>query len=85
VTQQNAAMVEEAAAAAHSLREETDGLSELIGQFRVGDVAPAAAARPAPRKPNPVHAVQQKIASFAGGGRATAAAAAPAVEPWEEF
>jgi methyl-accepting chemotaxis protein len=84
VTQQNAAMVEEAAAAAHSLREETDGLSELIAQFRVGDVAPAAGTvRPAIRKSNPVHAVQQKIAGFVGGG--ARAAAAPAAGPWEEF
>jgi methyl-accepting chemotaxis protein len=90
VTQQNAAMVEEAAAAAHSLREETDALSELIAQFRVGDAGPAAGTtRPAGRKSNPVHAVQQKIASFVGGGgraaSAAAVAAAPAPEPWEEF
>jgi len=90
VTQQNAAMVEEAAAAAHSLREETDALSELIAQFRVGDAGPAAGTtRPASRKPNPVHAVQQKIASFVGGGgraaSAAAVAAAPAPEAWEEF
>jgi methyl-accepting chemotaxis protein len=89
VTQQNAAMVEEAAAA-HSLREETDALSELIAQFRVGDAGPAAmTTRPAGRKPNPVHAVQQKIAKFVGGGGRAASAAAvaaePAPEPWEEF
>jgi methyl-accepting chemotaxis protein len=93
VTQQNAAMVEEASAAAHSLREETDALSDLVAQFRVGDVAPAAATtRPALRKSNPVHAVQKKIASFAsGGGGASAVAAARAPAPdsapdsWEEF
>jgi methyl-accepting chemotaxis protein len=86
VTQQNAAMVEEATAAAHSLREETDALSDLISQFRVGDGGPVAvAARPAARKPNPVHAVQQKIASF-GGGRGAGPAAAPgASDSWEEF
>jgi len=88
VTQQNAAMVEEAAAAAHSLREETDGLSQLISQFRVGDLPSAGvAARPAARKPNPVHAVQKKIASFVGGGRGGAASgvAVSAPESWEEF
>ncbi len=93
VTQQNAAMVEQATAAAHSLREETDALSELIGQFRVGDAGPTAVAvspalRPAARKPNPVHAVQQKIASVMGGGRskpATATATAPSSDAWEEF
>jgi len=35
VTQQNAAMVEQATAATHNLREETAALSELIAQFRV--------------------------------------------------
>jgi methyl-accepting chemotaxis protein len=86
VTQQNAAMVQQASAAAHSLREETDGLSELVAQFRVGDAARVVAAspRPAPRKSNPVHAVQQKSASFVVGGGRTAAAA-PAPESWEEF
>jgi len=42
ITQQNAAMVEEASAAAHALREETDALSALIAQFRVGESAPVA-------------------------------------------
>jgi methyl-accepting chemotaxis protein len=93
VTQQNAAMVEEATAAAHSLREETDALSDLVAQFRVGDTGPMdLGATPAPtaRKPNPVHAAQQKLASFVGGGRskgvaATATAASVKPESWEEF
>jgi methyl-accepting chemotaxis protein len=93
VTQQNAAMVEEATAAAHSLREETDALSDLVAQFRVGDTGPMDLdATPAPtlRKPNPVHAAQQKIASFVGGGRpkgvaATATASSAKPESWEEF
>jgi methyl-accepting chemotaxis protein len=37
VTQQNAAMVEEATASAHALTEETSGLNELVGQFRLGE------------------------------------------------
>ena len=36
VTQQNAAMVEETTAASHSLTQETDQLSSLIGQFQIG-------------------------------------------------
>ena len=40
VTQQNAAMVEEATAAAHSLRRETDQLNGLVGRF-VLEAAPA--------------------------------------------
>ncbi|MEJ2409360.1 MAG: methyl-accepting chemotaxis protein [Novosphingobium sp.] len=59
VTQQNAAMVEEATAAARSLASEADTLAALVGSFRIGDetvvpFSPAAAprrasvARPAP-------------------------------------
>ena len=43
VTQRNAAMVEQATAAAHSLRKETDQLNALVARFRTGQ-APAAAA-----------------------------------------
>jgi len=35
-TQENAAMVEEATAAARRLESETRGLAELVGQFRIG-------------------------------------------------
>ena len=43
VTQQNAAMVEEATAAARSLASEADQLSRLVARFRTGDVGRAAA------------------------------------------
>jgi methyl-accepting chemotaxis protein len=39
VTQQNAAMAEQATAAGRSLAQESDQLTSLIGQFRVGNVA----------------------------------------------
>jgi methyl-accepting chemotaxis protein len=83
VTQQNAAMVEQATAASHSLREETDALSSLIAQFQVGDAVRAgpSAHRPASRA-NPIKAAQQKIAAFAGG-RPNAQAAANST--WEDF
>ena len=38
VTQQNAAMVEESTAASHSLSQETAQLSDLIGQFKLGQI-----------------------------------------------
>jgi Methyl-accepting chemotaxis protein len=42
VTQQNAAMVEQSTAAAHSLSDEADSLSDLMAQFRlVAEIAPA--------------------------------------------
>jgi methyl-accepting chemotaxis protein len=42
VTQQNAAMVEQATAASHSLDHEAEELAELVGQFRIGTVETAA-------------------------------------------
>jgi methyl-accepting chemotaxis protein len=91
VTQQNAAMVEQATAAAHTLREDTDALSDLIGQFRIAGTARSAARPSGGRKLNPVHAVQRKIASFAGGGasavatRSLAPQGPAAPDAWEEF
>lgn len=53
VTQQNAAMVEQATAASHTLANEAEALSQLVGQFRVGDAAvqePVRSAPPAARR-----------------------------------
>jgi methyl-accepting chemotaxis protein len=45
MTQQNAAMVEETTAAAHSLRGESGRLSDLVDQFKIsGDVGSRRAA-----------------------------------------
>jgi methyl-accepting chemotaxis protein len=52
VTQQNAALVEEASAAAQALTEQASNLTQLIARYRVGegsaDQAPRATPRPAP-------------------------------------
>jgi methyl-accepting chemotaxis protein len=40
VTQQNAALVEQAAAAAASMQEQTANLSALVGNFKLGQAAP---------------------------------------------
>ena len=55
-TQQNAALVEEAAAAADSLQRQADLLVSLVGRFRL-DNAAAVPARPALRQPAPVKAL----------------------------
>ncbi|OYV40163.1 MAG: hypothetical protein B7Z81_02400 [Acidocella sp. 20-61-6] len=47
VTQQNAAMVEEATAAAHGLASEAETLGNLMGQFQVGQIEQTAIAAPA--------------------------------------
>jgi len=85
MTQQNAAMVEQATAASHSLREEAEGLASLMDQFRIDAtevraLQPARAPAPAIRRPNPVPAVQKKVAAV-GGRRADVSADSG----WEEF
>ncbi len=48
VTQQNAALVEEAAAAAKSMEDQTGSMAEMVAQFRLADGFAAAQDRPAP-------------------------------------
>jgi methyl-accepting chemotaxis protein len=81
VTQQNAAMVEEATAASHALTSEADTLARLIARFELG--APPKAAN-APPPPRPVHrpVTALKTTGQRGG-------AAPAYQTqqdsWDEF
>jgi len=74
VTQQNAAMVEESTAASHSLSREADNLTQLMGQFSVGE----AAAPPRRSGENPVHAAQKRVARLVVSGSAK-------TEDWAEF
>jgi methyl-accepting chemotaxis protein len=56
ITQQNAALVEQAAAAAKSMEDQTDGLAGMVSAFRLGDAPPAMVthrAPPAPARPAP--------------------------------
>jgi methyl-accepting chemotaxis protein len=59
VTQQNAAMVEQSTAASQNLAKEAQGLSALVGRFKVRAAGAAEAA------PTPVHALQQRVAGAA--------------------
>jgi methyl-accepting chemotaxis protein len=84
-TQQNAAMVEETTAAAHSLSREAASLFELLSQFNVGGRAssgralPASAAVPPRPATLPVRQMASKVSnSFQGK-------AAVKVESWEEY
>ncbi len=63
VTQQNAAMVEEATAASHSLSEEAQELAHLIGQFRIGESAAAPVLKRAAPKTPPKSRVMTTSAS----------------------
>ena len=82
MTQQNAALVEQSAAAAESLREQAQRLAQVVQQFRLGGelqtVAPAPlAARPSPaRRPTAALArpatpaiAQRKLLIGNGSGR----------------
>ncbi|SES38893.1 methyl-accepting chemotaxis protein [Rhizobium sp. NFR03] len=94
VTQQNAAMVEEANAAGATLAMEAARLKELVGRFQFSSSSkiamptqPATIARPAPSSSSTSQprAMVRKI-SNAFSGRSTAAAAVqPSADNWEEF
>ena len=81
VTQQNAAMVEEATAASRSLAAEADQLATQIGRFKLGNIE-VAAARPS----SPVHQLQPRAnrGRRVAGGRSGNAALAVA-DDWAEF
>ncbi|WP_078709520.1 methyl-accepting chemotaxis protein [Consotaella salsifontis] len=101
VTQQNAAMVEEATAAAQTLANETDQLAQLIAQFRTAATAghqaqgaravrrqtAVTAARPAASASRPVQkAPARPVGQMkATGAGGAAAKAAPVDDSWEEF
>ncbi len=87
VTQQNAAMVEEATAASHALTSEADTLSRLIARFELGDAKPAPAAAPASahshgHTPNRAPVAAMKTVGVRGGA---APALATAEDNWDEF
>jgi uncharacterized phage infection (PIP) family protein YhgE len=98
VTQQNAALVEEASAAAQALTEQASNLTQLISRYRVGegsaDQAPHAAPRPAP-SPAAAPAVERRAPNrpMTGKKRPAAVPAAPAraangaaaAEEWKDF
>ena len=86
VTQQNAALVEQAAAAAESLQDQAAQLDEAVSLFKLGEQAQANT-RPQTR---PVPAPAARQLGTLGAGRATKPAARrPAAqapeEDWEQF
>ncbi|MGH1556933.1 hypothetical protein ACRAWD_02325 [Caulobacter segnis] len=87
VTQQNAAMVEEATAAAHTLRQETQSLSDLIGKFQFGAVESAMTSRRTCRSPGYAGSCRaERIRASAGGWpRRWQRNAALKTDSWEEF
>jgi methyl-accepting chemotaxis protein len=87
VTQQNAAMVEEATAASHALTSEADALSRLIARFELGDAKPTPAqqstsAHSHGHTPNRAPVTAMKTVGVRGGA---APALATAEDNWDEF
>ncbi|REF89317.1 methyl-accepting chemotaxis protein [Methylovirgula ligni] len=78
VTQQNAAMVEESTAASHTLSQETEELSRLVGRFQVGEIE-------APRKPQARGAEKIAARALKTVGARGGAAPKPVTDEWEEF
>ena len=90
VTQQNAAMVEQATAASRVLADEAQELSRLVSRFSVTGVdASAPQARTAPRAaaaaPPPSRPARPAAAAAPRAAGNTALAVAPASDGWEEF
>ena len=93
VTQQNAALVEEAAAAAESLQDQASHLAEVVSVFKLGEqqrqVASTATPAAAPAAPRPVTprtpAPAKRLSVVKPQAAQRAPAKAPAGDDWEEF
>jgi methyl-accepting chemotaxis protein len=89
VTQQNAAMVEEATAASHGLSGEAQELARLIGQFRIGESGAAPVLkRAAPKTPPQKRVVTtsaRNVVALPRKDEAKHPAMADASEGWNEF
>jgi methyl-accepting chemotaxis protein len=92
VTQQNASLVEEAAAASEALQSQAAKLAELVSLFQIDDRAPAAAPRPPVRAEPVMTALAAPAAKPAAPVVKPAPTRAPvkvpvrtAADEWEEF
>jgi methyl-accepting chemotaxis protein len=97
VTQQNAALVEEASAAAQALTEQASNLTQLISRYQVGegsaDEAPRAVARPTPsaatrverRAPTRSMTGKKRPASIPTAAAPARSTAPGGDEQWKEF
>ncbi|HEY8877603.1 MAG TPA: methyl-accepting chemotaxis protein [Roseateles sp.] len=84
VTQQNAALVEESAAAAESLRHQARQLAETVAVFKL-DAAATVAAKPAAPRPKPVVVAKAAPARPRPASLAPAAATTAADGDWTSF
>ncbi|MDO8040149.1 methyl-accepting chemotaxis protein [Janthinobacterium sp. SUN137] len=86
VTQQNAALVEEAAAASQSLQEQAARLADVVGTFKLAQGQAGAAPRaPAARRPAQHKATLRLVATRHAGQAGNTAPAAADAGDWEVF
>ena len=85
VTQQNAALVEEAAAAAGSMQEQAANLAGVVGAFRLDDAGQPAAPVPAAALTRPLARPAPRAAATALVPAAKRSAPAAQGDDWEEF
>ncbi len=89
VTQQNAALVEESAAAAESLKHQATQLANLVNKFRLGDLQGAAlrrqAAQPAHQQVASGPSLKTRAPHQASQGKPQGAHAQSGQENWETF
>ncbi len=82
VTQQNAALVEEAAAAAEAMQDQAAQLSEVVSVFKLLATSTVKVPRPAPRKPAGMTAAPRAVKAAAVRSAVTARPSAlPAMKP----
>jgi len=85
VTQQNAAMVEEATAASHGLTNEAEELSQLVGLFQIGDTQATQRAKPPSRTPGSIPAAKSQVSGRAPIGKPKLVLATSNAGNWENF
>jgi methyl-accepting chemotaxis protein len=89
VTQQNAALVEEAAASSHAMQEQAGQLAQLVSQFKLDERFVAAASKakaaPAPVAKAAPAARQQRVAVQPAPRLAAGATKRSVEEEWEQF
>ncbi|RDL49065.1 Methyl-accepting chemotaxis protein II [Ensifer sp. M14] len=85
VTQQNAAMVEEANAATHKLSAEANNLASLIAYFKLDGTAAARTIAPARETSRPVESPARRMMGNVARAFSGGSSAAVARDNWEEF
>jgi methyl-accepting chemotaxis protein len=87
VTQQNAALVEEAAASSHAMQEQAGQLAQLVSQFKLDErfVAAASGAKAAPVAKAAPAARQQRMAVQPAPRLAARATKRSVEDEWEQF